>query len=218
MPMLIFLRLKPIFWKYDIKSVWCSQEKKPRPTADVLLSIRGNWCTLQWRCITSGDALHSACITHCKQYCCTVQSYKIIIESSNWGTLKLWCISRLRLIHCAVLMDHNIELITSALIHLLGKENTIPSLTFFASSCTDLHISVFLYQIVSSGKGLHIFKGEGFTTVYYTKTTNHNNTVYNIMWRSQMISAITGWLDAANVTRYSAYSYFLPISIYSQVD
>ena len=26
------------------------------------------------------DALHSACITHCKQYCCTVQSYKIIIE------------------------------------------------------------------------------------------------------------------------------------------
>ena len=72
MPMLNFLRLKPIFWKYDIKSVWCSQEKKPRPTADVLLSIRGNWCTLQWRCITSGDALHSACITHCKQYCCTV--------------------------------------------------------------------------------------------------------------------------------------------------
>ena len=130
MPMLNFLRLKPIFWKYDIKSVWCSQEKKPRPTADVLLSIRGNWCTLQWRCITSGDALHSACITPCKQYCCTVQSYKIIIESSNWGTLKLWCISRLRLIHCAVLMDHNIELITSALIHLLGKENTIPSLTF----------------------------------------------------------------------------------------
>ena len=111
-----------------------------------------------------------------------------------------------------------IELITSALIHLLSKENTIPSLTFFASSCTDLHISVFLYQIVNSGKGLHIFKGEGFTTVYYTKTTNHNNTVYNIMWRSQMISAITGWLDAANVIRYSAYSYFLPISIYSQVD
>ena len=48
----------------------------------------------------------------------------------------------------------NIEFITSALIHLLGKENTILYLTFFASSCTDLHISVFLYQIVSSGMGI----------------------------------------------------------------
>ena len=105
-----------------------------------------------------------------------------------------------------------IELITSALIHLLGKENTIPSLTFFASSCTDLHISVCLYQVVSFGKGP--FSMVMVLQLYTTQLYNHHNTVWTIMWRSQqMISAITSWLDAANVTRYSAYSWFLPISI-----